>query len=109
MMCSSFSAVLVDAGFELNKKYIVAKLCENRDRPWMQCQGKCILAKKLKAAQEKEAKEMYKVPQHEAILVQTVLPEIFIESRREQNGFYSDFKFVSFYLKDIFHPPIFTV
>lgn len=107
-MCSIFSAFLVDAGFELNKKYIVEKLCENRYRPWMQCEGKCV-TKKLKAAQEKEAKELYKVPQHEAILVQTLLPEIFFASCSEQNFSLDEFMFVYFYLKEIFRPPIFAI
>jgi len=109
VMSSSFSVVLVHTGFELNKKYIVEKLCENRDRPWMQCQGKCILANKLKAAQEREAKEMYKAPQHEAILIHCASPVLFFKTCRGQDSRLDDFKFVYFYLEDIFHPPIVSV
>ena len=50
----SFSRFFIYAGFELNKNYIAAKLCENRNRPWLHCNGKCYLLKKLKQAEEKQ-------------------------------------------------------
>jgi hypothetical protein len=31
-----------------NYDYIVAELCENRDKPFLECNGKCYLAKELK-------------------------------------------------------------
>lgn len=52
--CTRF---LTFAGFELNKNYIAAKLCENRDRPWLHCNGKCYLLKKVKQAEQKEEKQ----------------------------------------------------
>ncbi|HVS93479.1 MAG TPA: hypothetical protein VHE59_15675 [Mucilaginibacter sp.] len=55
ILSSSFSRVLVYAGFELNRKYIAEHLCINRDKPWMHCNGHCYLAKKLKQADEKQA------------------------------------------------------
>ncbi|OWK70662.1 hypothetical protein CBW18_06035 [Pedobacter sp. AJM] len=54
---SNCSRFFIYAGFELNQKYISEKLCENRDRPWMHCNGKCFLMKKLKLAEEKEKKQ----------------------------------------------------
>jgi len=54
---SNFAVYLVYAGFEVNKKEIAAKLCENKNRPWMHCNGKCYLMKKLKQAEEKEKKQ----------------------------------------------------
>lgn len=47
----------VMAGFELNKKYIATKLCENRNKPWLHCNGRCYLMKKLKQAEEKQSNE----------------------------------------------------
>ena len=44
----------VMAGFELNKNYIATKLCENRNKPWLHCNGRCYLMKKLKQAEEKQ-------------------------------------------------------
>src|SRR6478752_4326672 len=52
--CTRF---LIFAGFEINKNYIAAKLCENRDKPWLHCNGKCYLLKKVKQAEQKEEKQ----------------------------------------------------
>jgi hypothetical protein len=51
---SSFSRFFIYAGYQLNKNYIATKLCENRNRPWLHCNGKCYLMKKLKQAEEKQ-------------------------------------------------------
>jgi hypothetical protein len=53
---SNFAVYFVYAGFEMNKKEIADKMCENKNRPWMHCNGKCYLMKKLKQAEEKEKK-----------------------------------------------------
>jgi hypothetical protein len=43
--------------FELNRAFIAKTLCENRDRPSLNCNGQCYLAKKLQAQQEREDRE----------------------------------------------------
>ena len=45
------------AYFNINRNYIARVLCENRDRPQLNCNGKCYLAKKLKQQQDKKDKE----------------------------------------------------
>ncbi|MDF2432188.1 MAG: hypothetical protein JWP44_1819 [Mucilaginibacter sp.] len=50
----NFSRFFIYAGFELNKNYITTKLCENRDKPWLHCNGKCYFIKKIRQAEEKE-------------------------------------------------------
>jgi hypothetical protein len=50
----NFSRLFIYAGFELNRNYIATKLCENRDKPWLHCNGKCYFMKKIRQAQEKE-------------------------------------------------------
>jgi hypothetical protein len=54
---SNFSRVFVYAGFEANKSYIAKVMCVNKDKPWMHCNGRCYLMKKLKEATEKEKKQ----------------------------------------------------
>ncbi len=54
LFASNFSRLFVFAGFELNRGYIATHLCENRDKPWLHCNGKCYFMKKIKQAQEKE-------------------------------------------------------
>lgn len=43
--------------FEIRRDYIVKNLCVNRDRPQMQCEGKCYLAKQLAALEEQEKRQ----------------------------------------------------
>src|SRR5690349_6746549 len=50
----SFSRFFIYAGFKMNQNYIAGKLCENRNKPWMHCNGKCYLMKKIKQAEEKQ-------------------------------------------------------
>ena len=57
VISGSFSRLFIYAGFELNQKYIAANLCENRDRPWLHCDGKCYFMKKIKQAEQKEKSE----------------------------------------------------
>jgi hypothetical protein len=54
---ANFSRLFVYAGFELNRNYIATHLCENRDKPWLHCNGKCYFMKKVKQAEEKEKNE----------------------------------------------------
>jgi hypothetical protein len=57
LISSNLSSVFVYAGFEANRSYIAKVLCENKQRPWMNCNGRCYLMKKLKEATEKEKKQ----------------------------------------------------
>jgi len=54
VMSASFSRLFVYAGFELNRNYIATHLCENRDKPWLHCNGKCYFMKKIRQAEEKD-------------------------------------------------------
>lgn len=46
----------IGAYYHFNKEYITAKLCENRSKPQMHCNGQCYLSKQLKKAEEGESK-----------------------------------------------------
>jgi hypothetical protein len=54
---ANFARLFEFAGFQLNQKYIASTLCENRDKPWLHCNGKCYLMKKIKLAEDKEKSE----------------------------------------------------
>ena len=43
--------------YTLNKAYIVQALCENKNKPELQCEGKCHLAKEITKANEAGDKE----------------------------------------------------
>lgn len=56
LMLSSVAKTVVLADYLLNKDYIAKVLCVNRDKPAMQCNGKCHLAKELKKQEESAGK-----------------------------------------------------
>lgn len=55
-MLHCFSRLGLFVCYQLNKEYIAKVLCINRDKPQMRCQGRCYLAKKIKAQEEQERK-----------------------------------------------------
>lgn len=57
MVSSNFTRFFVYAGFQLNQKLISATLCENKNKPWLNCEGRCYLMKKLQDTEEKEKKQ----------------------------------------------------
>ncbi|WP_121201145.1 hypothetical protein [Mucilaginibacter gracilis] len=54
ILSANFTQLFVFAGYTANQKYIASALCENRDKPWLHCNGKCYLMKKIKQADDKE-------------------------------------------------------
>lgn len=52
VILQSFTIPVVFMGFNLNRDYIAAELCVNRDVPESGCNGQCYLMKKLKQAQQ---------------------------------------------------------
>jgi hypothetical protein len=42
------------AYYQLNKDFIAQTLCENQDKPAMQCEGNCFLSKQLKNLEDKQ-------------------------------------------------------
>ena len=54
LLVQSFSKWLVVMDFTIHRDFISKNLCENRNRPRLQCNGRCQLAKKL--AEEEKTK-----------------------------------------------------
>ena len=48
LLVHTFGHGFVFINYQLNKKFIAEKICENRAKPKMQCNGKCHLKKTLK-------------------------------------------------------------
>jgi hypothetical protein len=100
--------------FEMRRDYIVANLCENRDRPQMNCNGKCFLAKRIAALEEQEKRQAEK--NYMARLLDQVMDHRDTFSFPAQaNAFEiipgTDFSYHSPFtasdaVSDIFHPPL---
>lgn len=62
MLVKAWVIPLLYLDFEIRRDYIVANLCENRNRPQLNCNGKCYLAKRIaetKKQEERQAEQDY--------------------------------------------------
>ena len=73
LITQTFSQWVVVISFNLNRDYIAKNLCENRYRPRLNCNGNCVLMKKLKQ-QEKEQ-------QNAPAVLKTEIPAILVSSK----------------------------
>lgn len=75
-----FRPVLPVVEYLANYDYIVEKLCENREKPKMQCNGKCHLMKELAKASEHEkplSDKKQATAEHDVVLFfASVLPQL---------------------------------
>jgi len=46
--------------FEIRREYIINNLCENKNQPQMNCDGKCYLAKRIASLDEQEKRQAEK-------------------------------------------------
>ncbi|RQO75379.1 hypothetical protein DBR43_08460 [Pedobacter sp. KBW06] len=108
----SFNKAGIMLAFKMNQNYIASTLCENKDRPQMHCNGRCVLAKKLKQAEQNEEKQRVQTQEKANVLFFCRMNRIKIAEcllslqSRDFNPFYLHFKPSSF-SNDIFKPPQF--
>lgn len=95
----------------LNQGYIKEVLCINKNKPQLQCNGKCYLTKQLKKQQETPANkvleiamEKYPIGFVELLKLQENTTEIALS---EKQSFFYNNTYRSTYLTAIFHPPNF--
>jgi hypothetical protein len=102
--------------FYLNQKEIAAIECENKDRPEMNCNGKCYLAKQLEKSDNELADKKEK-QEHSISILKLVETSVFVENWKlkfEVPAFNTEKELASYYYSssynlllksDIFHPP----
>lgn len=56
MSCQCLVNMGIITYYQLNKEYIADVLCINRDKPELQCQGKCFLTDQLKKDNQSDKK-----------------------------------------------------
>ena len=112
LLAQIFSKWILVADYSINQQFIAEKLCENRDKPKLQCNGKCQLAKKLAAEEDQNNKtssgnSIAKTSFSDVVVTESVLLSAIVESA-------SFTSFNNFYLaamplpvlSSIFHPPL---
>lgn len=107
-----FSRMGVVVYFQANKAYIAKVLCVNKNRPSLHCDGKCYLAKKLKATEEREQKQtaekLEKMPEIQLFCSLENLhfgKTFFIELLKKTSNATFLANPIAGKLKGIFHPP----
>ncbi len=96
------------ANYLINQDYIAEFLCINKDKPELECNGKCYLAKQLKEVSEEKEKNLPSIQMEEypiGIIDFTVFlsEKPFIEFLKCNSHYFNNYK--SSYLNQVFHPP----
>lgn len=89
--------------FELNKEIIIENLCENRDKPELECDGKCYLFNQMQNQKNGQSTETFNqliflnLPEN----VQQFLPPKFPVEKQ----FFATFTLLNIYFAPVFPPP----
>ncbi len=110
MLLKALSLPLVCLQFSLNKEFIASTLCENLDKPDLQCHGQCHLTKQMAKTgelpdthQEKNGTKLAVADYFEDTELLAFKP--IHESQSSFNEYYS-YHLPAGYNGNIFHPPI---
>jgi hypothetical protein len=76
------------AYYQLNKKEITEKLCVNKNRPMMHCNGQCYLGKQLKKAEDNEKRQNRSLREQDEV--------ISLYNQHTQLSYIPSFRFVSY-------------
>lgn len=57
IFAQTFSKWIVVVSFNVNRDYIAKNLCEKRNLPGLNCNGSCVLMKKMKQESKKDQKD----------------------------------------------------
>ena len=102
--------------YYVNQEYVAEELCENQDRPELDCNGQCYLMKQLalsevnddsKSDEQQVPVNPFKLKVETPIFAPISFFDIAsdIETNKKRDGFfYSDYFSLS-HISDIFHPP----
>jgi hypothetical protein len=114
LMCISYQYMIklgIMAWYEINKEYVAATYCENKDKPEMKCCGKCYLNKQLAKADGSSDSKQLPSKNHKIELVEFI-PVIAVPFScqvipRDTKVFHDQYKLPLGRdpLASIFHPP----
>ena len=109
LMVHTFSQVLIVGQFIVNQDLIAEELCENKDKPEMECNGKCYLKKELEKDEERKTDEKSPLKVEVLMVLDTKVVEVDspIEFQIEQTetSDYTTGRLLSGFNMDVFHPP----
>lgn len=109
-LLNASSRLLVYADFWINREYIAANLCENKDEPEMQCNGKCHLKKELEKEDKRKQQEERKVQVEELVFIpqpeiREVIDAVYFPEKDSGQHFFAVQQKTNGFSPYIFHPP----
>ncbi len=110
IVSSTLTRLFYFAGYELNKDYIANVLCINKDKPQLNCHGKCFLSKKIAEAQKKQEaneRQIQKDLSQQTMLITEFKIAFFCNDLLTDHPVYSQQYSLTKYTS-IFHPPPFV-
>ncbi|MDY0780521.1 hypothetical protein [Tenacibaculum sp. IB213877] len=97
--------------YAINYDYISKVLCINKDKPELECNGKCHLMKELKKQQEDDFKSL-RISMEEYpvgfISLLSLINTKTLENYTSNNSFFYSDNYSYLDVKSVFHPPNFS-
>jgi hypothetical protein len=103
-----FNNTFIVLSFYFNQKYIASELCENRHRPMLHCNGKCLLAKKIKQEENKDQQNPERKLENKNEIISSqsfFVTVLYISSQEKYKISVLSESRVTDYSCDIFRPP----
>lgn len=97
--------VFIVANYSINKDYISKVLCENKDKPKMHCNGKCLLKKQLAKEEKKEQSPVKEKKEIQLFYETNSLISISAPTNKNELSTGYSFPVTFKHLQSVFHPP----
>ncbi len=100
------------ANYLINQDYIAEFLCINKDKPELECNGKCYLAKQLEEASSEKEKNLPAIAMKDypiGIIAFTLFESIQTTDTLVKTNFQYTNNYTFSYLNLVFHPPTFNL
>ncbi|WP_431162366.1 hypothetical protein [Flagellimonas beolgyonensis] len=72
--------------YSIDREGFIERLCENKDRPELKCDGKCMLAKMLQAQTDEDEQPMPVIGWEQQLVFYLELPDFQLQELNHQNG-----------------------
>lgn len=91
----------------MNKDYIAQNLCVNKDKPWLHCNGKCFLMRKIAEAEKKQQNEERKIQRdlQQPLIIEKEFKVVFAKQPIKRIKSINNKFYLPLFTFSIFHPP----
>lgn len=107
LLSNSIRVSIVYGWYSLDVESFIAQLCENKDKPQLQCNGKCYLSKMIARDSSQEEQRIPLLEWKPLVFFQPKIVENnqYVIVLLERTSFYYLIAYTKNYFYPIFHPP----